>query len=317
MMWESYNKGENMMKLQFGLPLVLVLAMGCNEGGDAVDLEAASSQSKWGPTEAPEQQGEFYHLQRAGHLIKAHRAVSLMTGQAVVNPFSDPGELDQSLPNCVFERSVEIQAITSSCDTLGDFGYVIELDGCELENGNRFEGTITVTTPALDGYDPQNTDELDAIEQAVMQARSWQVDLQLTGAEGTDISACGEVHNGVFRGGHEFEMTVSNPYYASDEAAEQPARYYVDTVQRGRNARKGQRSRLILLDSARPDLEINEMEVWSSPNHSGSLLPNFGRARVHSLNGQSLFFSRRLSEEDTATTRPNFHHTELVEIPVL
>jgi hypothetical protein len=281
--------------------LLIILAIGCDENNEAVELNEASSEMKWNPEEGGESVFDDYHLQRAGVVVKAQQAINLLTQKEVLNPYRSELELEQRIPNCTIEKSTVAENLQSACDTMPTMGFIHTIE-CDFSNGNHFQADIKVSVETLHHYDDFFLLAGPLLIDDVVQTETEAANLFLV-----DISL--ETSN--------YVMEVSNPHSRVDSGSPGYATYEVDNTQRGRSKRGITRSTFRLTSATQPEMEIEEMDLWSIDRDTNKLLPDFGQLRLPTLHGKRLYFNSKMSDDDKVSTRPFFRHGNVVDIPAL
>ena len=118
----------------------LILTIACDDA-DRVDIdETQANSARQGLDATPER------ALRAVQIIKATRAASEVVRH---NPLA-PAE---TTLNCDSVVSVDVESLDSSCEVMPDEGYIVTLEGCEMDNGETFDAELVVSTPDIESGD--------------------------------------------------------------------------------------------------------------------------------------------------------------------
>jgi hypothetical protein len=298
--------------IQFCTPLLLILAIGCDDTNQAVsdsteiNTNRADEAGPFGP--------EPVHadVKRVGQLVKVERLLDLLTDQNIINPFSDDEAMSEILSSCQIIADPELQPADSVCQQIGEWAYTIDILNCDFGNGDLISGVIKVSSEHVENLaSPEIASEDQDYLAAISQNNIWTVDMDLVTDTGANITACGEVSNGLFRSKGNYIVHVPDTH-GSDIA------YEMQTNKGGRGLDtviSNASFQLQPSNATTPQIEHLNIHAVSSP--SSGLLPDAGTARTAGPGGKTIYFEQNLSDIGQVYGNRAFRHNNVVDIPAL
>jgi hypothetical protein len=299
--------------------LLLILAIGCDDNNEAIELDDASNQSRWSPEEGTLKTGENESVKRAGHLVKAHRATTRFTKADVLNPFIREEAVGSLLPNCSIVKSTEIESYEGSCANMPDQGYELDIVGCEFDGGDSFTGTVFVSTGLFlnDALITQLEGNTQAFADHLIENDDWYIDVQIESDEGNIIEACGVANTSNRKNSSSVLLTISHPSETIGTSEKAIATYEANAYEtrRGSQFTKVQ-SELTLVSADAPKSEIERLRTRGL-YPSSSLLPQHGTAEYRGQGMGNIRFNSREFEENAVGTKSPLTGPQIITIPNL
>lgn len=309
-----------MKAIKICAPLMLILAVACDDNNEVVELDNETNQARWTPQERPLKTVEDHVTARAAHLVKAHRAVTQFVRSDILNPFVDESAIADLLPNCSVEKSTELTDTVSSCDNMATKSFVMDIVDCDFGDGDIYSGSVLVSSSVLDiasdtdGVSPVGTTTL--AEQLEL-TDTWLLDVQLDSVSGTTIDACGVATTSLRENTSQMMLNISHPTHVDADGNPTGAIYEASTEQKIRAHKFNVvKSHIELMDSSAPEYEVGHMRIRGNYD-ANSLLPKNGSAAIKGRQISRIHFNSRQFGPDTVAAETTFHGFQLVEVPTL
>ena len=313
------TRGNIMKTIKTCAPLFLILAIGCDDRNEAIELDETTTEARWKPAEEGMTVEQDDIAARAAHIVKAQRAVNQLLAEDVLYPFHQTEEFGDILPNCDIIKSEELVSRQSACPNMPGEGYEVEIVECTMDNGDTYSGTMLVSAEVIRDapfLNPAPVVTAEALFNLLEPNRDWIVDVNLTSGTGTEISACGVASTSPRINSNNLTMSITNPLVDAGPGMFVNAIYESNTVQKNRGRSQVIRSEMTLAGAERPDSEIHHMRVRGL-YRSGDLLPQHGHARYTQAEMGTLQFNGNAFSENTVAVESPFQGGSLLEVPAL
>jgi hypothetical protein len=303
-------------------PLLLILAIGCDDSNEPIELTNETNQSRWEPAQGEEiKVVQNDSASRAAHMTKAHRAITQLMTKEVLNPYANVEQMDALTQNCTFEKNPELVTTQSACARMPQDGYEIEVVECNIGNDETYSGTLIVSTDViahLDEIDPPGSEiEEDFLKESLQSTSEWYLDVQLESADGTMIEACGDVSTSARKNASHMILNVTHPTETNENGDKLRATYEATALEAKRGFKRTViQSELHLLNAEAPHLEVEHIRTRGIYK-SSSLQPQFGAARLTGQHSGLIRFNARRFAPDVVAFENVFQSTKLVEVPKL
>lgn len=273
----------------------LALSIACDDADradvDSTDINSARQSETTSPVLAL----------RAVQLVKATR----LTSEVVRNNPLSPTEVAL---DCESVHASDIEELNSDCDVMPDTGYIVSLQGCELESGEIFDAEVLVSTPDIASGDLAVTNGAVDPTMVLAVAPVWMVNTQIQTEKGTELSTCGTVDRQPIRTHEEYVMSVktNGQSTATFEVLSE------GTI--GNGGMVGRRDSITRLDSSNPSQEVGRLLVQSRAEQSRSAMPSRGLVELTESGGQRVHFLPRLTQTDRVMWVPNRSEVQALDV---
>ena len=227
---------------------------------------------------------------RAVQIIKATRAASEVVRH---NPLA-PAE---TTLNCDSVVSVDVESLDSSCEVMPDEGYIVTLEGCEMDNGETFDAELVVSTPDIESGDIAAANSVVDPTRVLAVAPMWMASAQIITDTGTKITTCGTLDRNVFQSHEDYRLTIES----TDGAF---ARYAVASTGRMGNGQVIGRTDRIQLEASHPAEEVVDLSVRTRTEQVGTIASG-GVAELVQDGGENLYFRPRLTQQERVLWSPH------------
>lgn len=241
---------------------------------------------------------------RAVQLVKATR----LTSEVVRNSPLSPTEVAL---DCESVQASDIEELNSDCDVMPDTGYIVSLQGCELDNGETFDAELLISTPDIASGDVLGANGAVDPTKVLAVAPVWMVNTQIQTEIGTELSTCGIVDRQPIRTHEEYVMSVKSN-------GQMTATFEVfseGTI--GNGGMIGRRDTITRLDSSNPSQDVGRLLVQSRAEESRFSMPSRGVVELSESGGQRVHFLPRLTPTDRVMWVPNRAEVQALDVSEL
>jgi hypothetical protein len=273
----------------------LALSIACDDADrtdvDSTDINSARQSEPTSPALAL----------RAVQLVKATRVTSAVVRN---NPLSPT----EAAIDCVSVQASDIEELNSDCDVMPDTGYIVSLQGCELENGETFDAELLISTPDVESGDVNGANGGVDPTLVLAVAPVWMVNTQIQMANGTELSTCGIVDRQPIQTHEEYVMSVET--HGQTTATFE----VISEGTLGNEGMVGRRDTITRLDTSNPSQEVGRLLVQSRSEYSRYAMPSRGVVELTESGGQRVHFFPRLTQTDRVMWIP--HRSEMQALNV-